>query len=171
MTLEIRTAHRRDAAAVHDLLAAAARELAAQGFRNWVSPYPLALIEIAIDDGALVVAHDHTTLVGTYTLRTSPSHPYVPAPWSEPGLPSRYLNRMAVVPASQGRGIGRMMLGHVAARAADEGARAVRCDVLSANRRLRGFYERAGYRAFGTREHSGWTFTCYELNLTSAARA
>jgi ribosomal protein S18 acetylase RimI-like enzyme len=76
------------------------------------------------------------------------------------------VNRLAVDPARQGEGIGRWCLETIASMGASDGVTSIRCDVLSANARLRAFYERAGYVARGTRAHSGWEFTCYERVLT-----
>jgi hypothetical protein len=45
------------------------------------------------------------------------------------------------------------------------GASAVRCDVIADNLRLCRFYAQHGYRACGTREHSGWCFRCYECRI------
>jgi GNAT superfamily N-acetyltransferase len=147
--LAIRVATPADAGAVHALLAAAGRALAAQGYRNWESPYSLDHILRAIGEGALYVAHADGALVGTHMLRATPVIAYVPSPWADDAAPARYLNRMAVTPAWQGQGIGGRLLAHVEEQARGAGARVVRCDVLAANRRLRDFYERAGYRACG----------------------
>ena len=89
----------------------------------------------------------------------------MPPPWPEPNVPARYLNRMAVEPALQGSGIGAWCLAHIETEARRDGARAIRCDVLSANLRLRRFYERWGYQPCGARAHSGWDFTCYERSI------
>jgi GNAT superfamily N-acetyltransferase len=168
--LAIRRATPADAGAVHALLAAAGRALAAQGFRNWEAPYPLDHLLRATADGALHVAHADDALVGTYMLRAAPVVAYLPSPWVDDAAPARYLNRMAVAPAWQGRGIGGRLLAHVEEQARGAGARVVRCDVLAANRRLRDFYERAGYRACGKRTHSRWDFVCMEREVGWASR-
>lgn len=164
-----------DVDAVHTLLAAAGRHLATRGFHNWEPPYPRDRVaaDVAARVAYVVLApgRDATGLLAAYALRSVPVHPYVPAPWADPQAPARYLNRLAVAPEAQGRGIGMWCLGHVAAQAAAAGAWAVRCDVLAANAGLRSFYERAGFRARGTRTHSGWEFACYERLLTGLAPA
>jgi len=82
-----------------------------------------------------------------------------------PGLRAWYLNRLAVNPSVQGSGIGRWCLTHLTERARTDRIEAIRCDVLAANLALRRFYQRAGYRDWGTRTHSGWEFACYELRV------
>jgi GNAT superfamily N-acetyltransferase len=156
---------------VYELLAAAGLKLSAQGFNNWVPAYPRSRIHADIAEGALFVvrvieATDSTgRLIATYALRSAPVRPYDPAPWPVPDAPARYLNRLAVDPSQQGRGIGRWCLAHIAEVSAREGASAIRCDVIAANAPLRRFYESAGYVARGSRQHSGWEFACYEKEL------
>lgn len=159
-----------DLDAVHELLAAAGAQLAVEGFANWIPPYPRERLALDIDSAVVwVVRDDGGTLVATYTLRASPVRPYDPAPWPEPEAPARYLNRLAVHPSRHGRSVGGWCLDYIAASSALEGARAIRCDVLAANLRLCRFYESAGYAARGTRSHSGWDFSGYELLLTAGS--
>jgi GNAT superfamily N-acetyltransferase len=139
VTLAVRAATPADAGAVYALLAAAGRALAREGFRNWSEPYPLALLERAIAEGALFVAHDGGALVATYALRLAPPHAYDPEPWPEPSRTAMYLNRMAVEPELQRRGIGKQLLAAIHAHAVREGARAIRCDVVTASEGLRRF--------------------------------
>jgi len=155
-----------DTEAIYALLAAAGEMLAEQGFANWTPPFPRERIAADIALHAVWVVRDADgALVATYALREAPVRPYDPAPWSEPAAPARYLNRLAVDRLRHGRSIGRWCLDHIAAGCAREGVRAIRCDVLAANERLCRFYEGAGYVARGSRQHSGWEFTCYEKML------
>jgi ribosomal protein S18 acetylase RimI-like enzyme len=172
-SFQVRVALPADVDDVFELLAAAGLQLAAHGFNNWVKPYPRSRIEADIAEGALFVVraigaeHDVGRLVATFALRATPVRQYDPAPWTDPDAPARYLNRLAVDPQQERRGIGRWCLARIAELSAAEGAVAVRCDVLAANERLCRFYEGAGYVARGTRGHSGWEFICYERELES----
>ncbi len=165
-----------DVEAVYELLASAGRHLAAQGYRNWETPYLRSCIEADIAGGVLflVCPRDSAALlpdakpVATYTLRREPVRVYDPVPWAVPEAPARYLNRLAVNPELQGRGVGGWCLSYIAEVAAREEARAIRCDVLEANAGLRRFYEAAGYHARGTRRHSGWEFVSYERLIGAA---
>jgi ribosomal protein S18 acetylase RimI-like enzyme len=156
-----------DIDAVHALLARAGEGLATLGFKNWVPAYPRERLVESVHAGALWVVRRQGTgeLQATYTLRTTPIHPYGEFGWGTAGQEARYLGRLAVDPALQGTGIGRWCLRHVAAECTLEGVASVRCDVLSTNQKLRRFYERAGFVSRGEREHSGWRFTVYELML------
>jgi ribosomal protein S18 acetylase RimI-like enzyme len=154
-----------DADVVARLLALAGSRLAEQGFRNWLPPYPIERVRADVAEREVWLVRDEGEPVATYTLARTPARPYDPPPWPEPGAPALYLNRLAVDPVRQGAGIGAWCLDAVAVRAADAGARAVRCDVLRANAALCAFYERHGYVAHGERTHSGWTFACYEVAI------
>jgi GNAT superfamily N-acetyltransferase len=153
------------AGAIHALLAAAGAHLARQGFRNWDPPYPIERLRADLRERDVYVVHDAGELVATFTLAPEAARPYAPEPWSARGAKALYLNRLAVDPVRQGRGLGGWCLEQVATRGREAGAGAVRCDVLTANAALRAFYERHGYAPRGERNHSGWTFTIYELVL------
>ena len=154
-----------DAEAVHALLADAGAHLATQGFRNWIPPYPLDRVRHDIATREVWLARRAGVAVATFMLGAHPHRPYDPSPWTRDDVPALYLNRIAVAPAEQGRGVATWCLRAILARGVECGAHAVRCDVLAANLRLRALYERHGFVARGERAHSGWTFTCYERVL------
>ena len=160
--MTVRRADGRDAQAIFDLLAAAGRALAEEGFHNWATPYSVDRIRADIITREVYVVEQNTALVATYTVGPTAVHPYVPPPWSQPAARAAYLNRMAVAPALQGRGLGSLCLADLARRVEQAGGGAIRCDVLAANRRLHAFYERHEFVRCGTRTHSGWRFVCYE---------
>lgn len=161
----VRPATPADAPTIHALLAAAGRALAAQGFHNWATPYPLERIDADIRTRTVILARRDDRPVAVWTLGSAPFHAYDPAPWPDPSLPATYLNRLAVDPALQGRGMGAWCLAEIDRWAAEAGVRAIRCDVLAANGRLMEFYRRHGYRQAGARTHSGWDFACLERLL------
>lgn len=151
-----------EAAAVHAVLAACGADLARQGFRNWQPPYPLERLTadvVAREVWAVWMGDD---VVATFTLGTTPPHPVDAPAWREPGEPALYLSRLAVHPGAQGHGLGAWCMGRVERRARELGCRAVRFDVLAANARLRGFYERLGYERRGERTRAPYTFACYD---------
>lgn len=155
-----------DAPAIHALLAAAGQALAAQGFHNWATPYPLERIDTDIRTRTVMLVREGDRPVAAWTLGSTPFHAYDPAPWPDPALPAVYLNRLAVDPALQGHGVGAWCLAEIDRWAAEAGGRAIRCDVLAANHRLTAFYQRHGYRRAGSRAHSGWEFVCFEKVLS-----
>jgi GNAT superfamily N-acetyltransferase len=148
---------------MHALLAAAGEALARQGFRNWLSPYPVDRILRDIEDREVFVVVDLSEIVATYTLGRDATPPYAPEPWPVAALEARYLNRLAVHPSRQGEGLGSWCLARIAEHCRAAGIAAVRCDVLAANRTLCAFYERHGYVERGRRSRSGFEFVSYEL--------
>ena len=157
-----------DISTVHALLAAAGDALAARGGTNWVPAYPLERLTADVAQEVVWLVRDPAhAMVATYMLRLAPVHPYKGIAWSTPDHSARYMNRLAVHPLRQGEGIGSWCLAHIAESCAHEGVTAIRCDVITANVPLCRFYEQAGYVARGTREHSGWAFTCYERVLAT----
>jgi ribosomal protein S18 acetylase RimI-like enzyme len=165
--LALRRAGPIDVAVVHALLAAAGEALRARGFGNWTPPYPAERIavDVVTRDVWLAETGDGEP-VATFMLGAEPHRAYAAMAWARPDAPARYVNRVAVHPAHEGRGIGGWCLAEAARLAREGGAAALRCDVLRENARLCRFYERNGFVARGTREHSGWTFTCYERELS-----
>jgi ribosomal protein S18 acetylase RimI-like enzyme len=145
------------------LLHAASRHLAEQGYANWTPPYPPERVaaDVVSREVYLVYAAAGGAASGTFTLGTDAARPYDPAPWPDPSAPALYLNRLAVHPGVEGRGLGGWCLDEIARIARARGS-VVRCDVIARNRRLRGLYERHGYLLHGERSHSGWTFASYE---------
>jgi GNAT superfamily N-acetyltransferase len=159
-----------DVDAVHALLSAAGDRLAAGGFPNWLPAYPRERVAENISDRLVWIVREASgaDLVATYALRPLSVHPYNGVEWADPSAIARYLNRLAVHPAQQGRGVGRWCLQRVAEQCATDGATAVRCDVLQANVPLRRFYERNGYTLRGDRFHSGWWFAVYERVIAAS---
>ena len=166
--LALRRATAADAPRLHEIVTAAGRAMAEQGFDNWLSPDVAGRLveDIATREVYLIADIGGAASVATFTLGATARRPYSPEPWREPAATALYLNRLAVDPALQGGGIGGWCLDQIERLARERGARAIRCDVLSANARLCRLYERFGYEARGERSHSGWDFTCYELVMS-----
>lgn len=168
--LALRRATLADAAGVHALLVAAGRDLAARGFLNWSTPYPREKLDadvVSREVYAVFTADDgrQRRPVATFTLGATPARADAPMHWRVPEAPARYLNRLAVDPALQGRGLGGWCLERIEELARVAGAASVRCEVLRANAAARRLYERHGYEERGEWHRPDWTFTCYEREL------
>jgi ribosomal protein S18 acetylase RimI-like enzyme len=152
-----------DVMPVQMLLAVCGRHMSqAHGFDNWRAPYPLERLRADARERAVYAVEEQGTMVATFTLGDRPVHPYDEAIWQRPGEPAVYVNRLAVLPAEQGRGLGRWCMRWIMGKAAKAGRLAVRLDVLEANTRLREFYRALGFAERGRREHSGYAFVCME---------
>lgn len=84
------------------------------------------------------------------------------------------LCEIAVRPGARRQGIGRRLLGHLLADAAERGARALYLEVRVGNRPARRLYEAAGFEAIGTRRGyyaDGESATLYRRSLDGAPAA
>src|SRR5689334_20951251 len=129
-TLAIHLATPADAPTVHAILAAAGDALAAEGFTNWIPPYPLEnvardVVERAVYLVRATAAGLAPAEVATFMLGPEPHRPYEGMAWAEPDAPALYLNRLAVAPAWHGQGLGSWCLAEIARLTRDAGARAV----------------------------------------------
>ncbi|HEU4697595.1 MAG TPA: GNAT family N-acetyltransferase [Gemmatimonadales bacterium] len=163
---DIRRVGEDDVHAVHMLLMICGRHMAqAHGFDNWRTPYPLERLRADAREREVYAVREGDALVATFTIADRPVHPYDPAIWAVPDAPAVYVNRLAVMPAHQGRRLGAACMRWIERRATAEGKTAVRLDALAANRRLLAFYRRLGYTVRGHRSHGGYEFTCLERVL------
>lgn len=85
-----------------------------------------------------------------------------PTWFARPGVAS--FSQLAVDPASQGRGIGRLLLDTVEARAAERGAVELGLSMAEPDADLRRFYQRHGYRIVATWK---WPYTNYTSLILS----
>ena len=116
--LALRRATAGDVPRLHEMVAAAGRAMAEQGFNNWLSPDPTERFveDIATREVYVVFASppikprnavgpyfefSNLTPFATFTLGTSPRRRYSPEPWLDPQAPAFYLSRLAVDPAAQ----------------------------------------------------------------------
>jgi ribosomal-protein-alanine N-acetyltransferase len=81
-------------------------------------------------------------------------------------LPTAHLNRIAIHPRSQGRGVGAILLSHVLQALWQRGARTVSLNTQRHNHRSRRLYERFGFRATGD-VVTAWTLRLIVPHLLS----
>lgn len=97
--------------------------------RRWLAGEAAhCLVQVAEDDGGLLG-------LALTSLRPEPlSH-----------APAAHLEAIALVPAAEGRGIGKALMGEAERAARERGARYMTLHVFASNARARGLYERCGY--------------------------
>lgn len=138
--------------ALHALFVACGDALATQGFDNWRDD-PSARLRRDLASGGTYLAHDAHGALATFRLARTDDD-------------TAYVGRVAVRPDAQAQGLGTACLREAEVRARALGATRLRLDVLAANARLRGFYERLGYEATGAEvERDGWRFASYAKAL------
>jgi len=150
--------------AARAILAAAGRALADAGFPNWERPYPLWRMRAEAVSRQIWLVEERGRAVGTYTITTRPPHRY-PATHFARGVRALYLNRLAVVPARWGGGIGASLMRRVEDHARQAGARFVRFDAFRDNPPLRAFYRRLGYVERGPYHVGAIPVVCFEKEL------
>jgi GNAT superfamily N-acetyltransferase len=148
------------------VIVACGRDMAARlGLHHWDPPLPLAEFRMQAATREVWAVLDCGRLIGTFTVGLSPIPDY-PRDYFSDAAPALYLNRLALLPSEQRRGLGRACMGEVARIARRRGARAVRFDAVSAHADLRGFYRKLGYRECGPFHIGEVPVECYEKVLT-----
>ena len=147
------------------LLRDCAMHLGARGFRNWLAFDVAASLERDLTEREVWLLREAGRLLGTWTVGTTPMRDYPPGFWPEDGRRALYLNRLAVAPSVQHRGVGARCMAEAEARARSRSLEAIRLDYLSANPALQRFYERLGYAPVGEVPRGEWVFTACEKRL------
>ncbi|MFI5890922.1 GNAT family N-acetyltransferase [Actinoplanes sp. NPDC051513] len=136
---------------------------------GWVDPPPAGevhdlLVGVAADDDAvLVVAGEHGRLLGLGYWRryARPTH-----------RPHADVEKVAVDPGHQGRGLGRQIMTELIAAARDAGIEVLTLDQRGDNTRAAALYESLGFRQYGRLERfvavgdQRWDKLFYALRLS-----
>lgn len=123
-----------DTAEIASVLNEATRALLQKGIAQWRYPWPEEQIGREICRGNVYKVLDHGKTVGTFSVKCV----------KECGFTSVesdgwYLYRLALLPAYQSRGLGKMLM-RILCRAADEADRALYLDCWAGNGHLKAFY-------------------------------
>jgi GNAT superfamily N-acetyltransferase len=188
MDLKYRRAAPGDVDPLHAIVAACGLHLhRTLGLPHWDPPYALERMRqdaaerevYAVTDGETEAgAADAFTagapqprgrIVGTFTVGERPIACYSPSLWSVPSASALYLNRLAIVPDLQGRGLGRACMAEVERLAALRDSAFVRLDAVTAHAALCDFYRRLGYLERGPFDNLGVPVTCFEKSLPRGA--
>jgi protein-tyrosine phosphatase len=112
------------------------------GIDQW-SPgeVPVAWLERQVAQGQVFVLRRGGELGGTVTVSFED-----PLVWGADAGPAGYLHNLIVDRRLEGRGVGRRLLHWAEDCVAAAGLSVVRLDCVAANRRLRDYYESAGFR-------------------------
>ncbi len=155
-----------EAERAHAIVAACGRDMLERlGFDHWWPPRSLEHMRTDARDRELWLLLDGDgAAIATFTVGGTqlPSYPPLWDPSVERAL---YLNRLAVLPSAQRRGIGRFCMERVEARARERGDGAVRFDALAKHEKLLGFYRALGYRERGHADNCGLDVVCFEKIL------
>jgi GNAT superfamily N-acetyltransferase len=141
--LRFRQAEACEAGVVSSLLVAAAADLIDKGQALW-NPADLGEGAVAADvaAGMFHLALLDDVVVGVFCLQLEDR---VFWPEIAPGT-SAFLHKVAVLPGQQGMGLAQQLLQHACTLARERGLRFLRLDCRSGRPKLRGVYERFGFR-------------------------
>lgn len=159
LRLVLRRASIDDFEAVRSLLMAASRWLRTKDTDQWAAPWPDRnerdeRIMQAIEAGRTWIAWDHSRPAATLT--ASPNHHGI-WPETEGRELAVYVRRITVRREYSGIGLGGQLLDWAGMRAArDYGARWVRVDVWTTNKRLHAYYEKRGFAYLGLSPVDGY---------------
>jgi GNAT superfamily N-acetyltransferase len=143
--------------AAHAVLAACGLDLQARfGFSHWVPPHPIDKFRSDASERQVYAILDGESTIGTFTLGPTPRAQHPPGSWFLDDEPAVYLNRLAILPSQQRRGLGAWAIARVEELAVTDGARAIRCDAIASFTLLIDFYRRLGFQTrdrFDNRGH------------------
>lgn len=119
------------------------------GLSHWSPPYPLESLKKSIIERQVYLVWQDNQAIATFTLGTTPLANYALQRWQRIEDKALYLNRLAVSPHYQGRGLGRWCMQQIEELAKIQGCQAVRFDAVAQHQILLQFYQQLGYQERG----------------------
>ncbi|NUM56728.1 MAG: GNAT family N-acetyltransferase [Candidatus Hydrogenedentes bacterium] len=140
------------------------------GLDHWKPPTPIEVFRDYARTKEVYAVRDGNELAATFTIGPDAPEPYPPSNWANHAHRAIYLNKLAVSPMLQGRGLGRWCMDEVERLTRERGFHAVRFDALTRNAPLLAFYDHLGYRRCGDMYvydeiGRGWDIVLYEKVL------
>lgn len=120
------------------------------GLSHWVPPYPLEALRRSTQERQVFAVFLEDRIVATFTVGTQMPLHYqkIPAIWELWGgsrTNALYVNRLAVLPPLQGKGIGRWCMQSIERLAWAQGCEVIRLDAYGKHQGLLSFYTKLGY--------------------------
>ena len=163
--LRIATATAADAEAVAFVRNAAAEDLTRRfGFGHWSGMISEQGVRRGIDSSRVLAAHHRGAVVGTLRLAMRKPWAIDTKYFAEVEHPL-YLVDMAVLPAVQGRGVGRQLVEAAVTTAQGWEAGAIRLDAYDHAAGAGGFYEQCGFSEVGRAAYRDVPLVYYQLLL------
>jgi GNAT superfamily N-acetyltransferase len=159
---EVRIAAPSEATMVADILMDAARWLAESGMAMWqMDELDAEAISADVAQGAFFLAWVAGEAAGTLRFQLEDPLFWPDAPSSD----AAYVHRLAVRRRFAGSGVSTALLTWAADHARAQGRRVLRLDCTASRVKLRGFYERFGFRYHSDREVGPYVVARYEYFL------
>lgn len=156
---------------VEEVVGQCREDLEAQGILQWDAEYPNREFFLqSVAAGSLFVLLDEGDIKAVVVLDERQASEWKDVAWSEPNGPVLAVHSLAVLPASQGKGYGKAILGFCETFARENGYTIIRLDAFSENTIALRFYERHGYRMCGEitlpfKPAGHQCYYCYEKRL------
>ncbi|RZJ25526.1 MAG: GNAT family N-acetyltransferase [Haliea sp.] len=163
-TLEFRLAQPHEAGLVSAVLTGAAARLVERGQTLWeLSQLSAQAIEPDVRGGLYHLALEGAQPVGVFRFQMQDPHfwPEVPAG------SSAFVHKLAVAPDRQGRQLAHALLAHACKLARQKERQYLRLDCRSGRPKLRGVYERFGFRFHSALQLGGAMFDRLEIDLAT----
>lgn len=129
-------------------------------------------LQTSLEKGELYTLMDGSVLCACVILNSECNEGYLGCPWGITCEPTEVLtpHALAVHPRMQGKGIGKIVVGHVLDVAVQKDKKAVRLDVLGACAAAERLYRSCGFQFVAAKnmyyEDTGWTeYRLFERNL------
>src|SRR5437763_12654056 len=150
---------------LHAIVAACGLDLSQRfGFSHWVPPWPLDRMRQEARERSVFAIEEAGVAIGTFTVGPTSLGDYRETMWRGPE-PALYLNRLAVRPELQGRGVGRFGMACVEDEARRGGFRSIRFDAIAQHTLLLEFYRALGYAERGPAINHRLDVICFERAL------
>lgn len=162
-SMHFRAAVVSDLSTVSGVLRAAAAKLAECGWPLW-TPAEVSESTVAphVRDGLYHLGIADGEVIGVFRLQLQD-----PTFWPEIAEgTSAYLHKLAVLPQRQGQGVADQLLAHAVRLTRDKGLHFLRLDCVDGRPKLRGVYERFGFRHHSCKQLGAAVFHRYELDVT-----
>ena len=147
---------------VLEILEEASRWLSSKGLETQWRPSPAfrQTIKDNIERGDVYVVKDLEGTVGTITLQWNDKKF-----WGDLPPDAGYIHKLAITRSHAGHHLGLRLLNWAEAKTRAEGKNYLRLDCLASNKKIRDYYEKAGFVHVRDTEMPGWKASLYEEKL------
>lgn len=142
----IQIARLQDAHALVELLTLCAQHLHQQGMSHWLSVYDAQSVRQNLLQKTVYILRQNNKIIGCAALGKKPAD-YYAACWPDAPTADFYLTQLAVQPAYQQAGYGRLLLQHCLTII---GNQTVQLDAVTHYPALLNFYQKAGFKKIAT---------------------
>jgi len=165
----IRKASTTDIDRILQITQACAKHMINNNIKQWNAHYPNQnAFQLDLKRNELYVLEFEQIPIGCITISSHMDAEYTRIKWKTPNTNNRYLHRLAIHPAYQGKGFAQQLMDFAETHALEQNCASIRLDTFSKNQRNQKFYELRGYQKLGAvyfPKQSEAPFFCYELVL------